>query len=438
LSERNITPLLESCMGGENVSLLRRLGELADASGVAAFVVGGVVRDALLRRGPNEDLDVVVEEAGEVFAERAAKELGGSVKAHTRFGTAILVLPGGRKVDVATSRGEAYERPGALPTVSPGGIEEDLRRRDFTINAMAAKLGRSTFGDLVDLYGGENDLAGNTLRVLTDESFVDDPTRVLRGVRFAARLGFRLEERTERLLRDAVTGDNLSTVSGERIMNEIVLILRERHPWPPVARLIDLGILEAVHESWTLDAGIERVFGGVDLSLDAGLVAQNVEPEDVWRLYFLAMIEPLAAAARAAVLDRLRAGRRLRDMADGLAALESRGLPELSASPELGRSEIHAVASRTAPEVLAFCHVLREGTREAERIELYLSELRHVRSSVSGGDLTELGVGEGPAVGRILGALLEARLDGVVTTDEEEMQLARRLAKDLDAREKSC
>ncbi|MCK4409578.1 MAG: CCA tRNA nucleotidyltransferase, partial [Candidatus Eisenbacteria sp.] len=241
--------LLLSRVPEPDLNLLRSLGALADERGTTAYVVGGVVRDLFLGV-TNYDMDVVVETDAVDFAEAAAAVLGGSVKAHTRFGTVILVLPGGRKIDLATARSEVYERPGALPTVTPGTMESDLKRRDFTINSMALVLNADGLGTLLDPFGGRRDLTNQILRVLTDVSFEDDPTRILRGVRFCARFGLSMEPVTEALLRRAVGKRLTDTVSGERLLNELKLILSEDDPWPPVFRLIDWGILLSMVEGW--------------------------------------------------------------------------------------------------------------------------------------------------------------------------------------------
>ncbi len=433
----DITALLESTLGSESVSVLRRLGVLASEFGTSAYVVGGVVRDALLGIS-NEDLDVVVEERGEAFAGFAAERLGGSVRAHTRFGTAIVVLPGKRKVDVATSRSEVYERPGALPTVRTGNIADDLRRRDFTINSMAASIGDDDFGRLVDLYSGRDDLRRGILRVLTDASFVDDPTRVLRGVRFAARFGFALEERTETLLREAVDSGGLSTVSGERIMNEIALILREKESWPPVERLIEWGILPAIEASWEIGHGVESVFAGIEKCLRTAPCEGIVAAEDEWMLRLLAMLSPLAPGARRDVLERLRAGRRLRELERSMESFESAALQALASDGPLSRSAVYEAAEPVAAEVLILELASGRGQAVDKRIATYLGELRGTTTSLGGADLAALGVREGRAVGEILAELLRARLDGRVTSESGERQLAALLAKNLDARKNSC
>ncbi|MBD3347702.1 MAG: hypothetical protein GF400_00720 [Candidatus Eisenbacteria bacterium] len=432
MAPRNMLNLIENLLGEEAVELLRRLGEIGVGCGAPPCVVGGVVRDALIGIA-NQDLDIVVEGDGETFAARAADELGGSVKAHTRFGTAIVVLPDGRKIDVASARSESYERPGALPRVEPGSVEQDLLRRDFTINSMAVRVDPQRFGQLLDLYGGRKDLEDGVLRVLTDRSFVDDPTRILRGVRFSARFGFRFEKRTERLLREAVRNDTLATVSGERIMNEIVLILQEREPWPPVARMIDWEILTSIERSWRGGPELEATFTGLATLLREEPLADAVPEEERWSVFLLAMIEPLSPDERQAVLQRLRAGRTLRRLASGLARAESPATREVLSAGSSSPSEVYGTLEGVPPEALALRLALSGETREATRIRLYLSELRHVRPALDGTDLAELGVGEGREVGLLLRKLLEARLDGTVTNDEEERALAERLSNNLDA-----
>jgi tRNA nucleotidyltransferase (CCA-adding enzyme) len=440
MHDTNVTTLLESRLHAKALELLRKLGELADERGVGAYVVGGVVRDLVLDVGAGFDLDVVVEERGEEFAETAAARLGGSVKAHTRFGTAILVVPGGGKVDVATARSEVYERPGALPVVTPGPIARDLERRDFTINSMAVTINAGDFGRLLDFHGGHADLTKRgILRVLSERSFEDDPTRILRGVRFAARFGFGFEPETERLLRQAVAEDRLSTVSGERIANEIVLILGEPEPWPPVERLATWGILDAIVAGWAVPPEVEATFAEVARLADH---VSDDEPGrraegETWRVRFLAMLEPSDRGVRNAVLDRLNAGRRMRTLALELARFEDETREIISADVRLQDSTLHRSLSGFSRELLGFCRARWRGTRVAERIGRYVNELAGTATSLTGGDLESLGIPQGPAVGKVLAKLLEARLDGSIGSREDEIELATRLARELDEGNKS-
>src|SRR6185295_10740104 len=202
---------------------------LAKRTSVSVYAVGGFVRDLLLGR-PNVDIDLVVEGDAIAFARAFAKENGGRAKVHERFGTAAVVFPDEFKLDVAMARTEYYKHPSALPTVQPSSIKEDLFRRDFTINALALRLNADRFGELIDFYGGQRDLKERTIRVLHSRSFIDDPTRVFRAVRFEYRFGFRLGKETLTLIRDAVELGLFHRLSGTRLLEELILLLSEENP----------------------------------------------------------------------------------------------------------------------------------------------------------------------------------------------------------------
>ena len=231
----------------EHVSnLLRQAGALADQLSVCAFVVGGFVRDLLLGI-ENFDLDLVIERDGIAFARALGRNLGVHVQVYDRFGTAVLMLPHRVKLDVATARGESYAHPTALPVVKPGSLEKDLFRRDFTINTLAIPLNRTGFGELLDVRGGLRDLQRKTIRVLHDRSFVDDPTRLFRAIRFAQRFGFRMEANTLRLLKEAAATDLVHRLSGPRLRNEIMLLLAEKDVSRTIQRMGTMDLLRFIH-----------------------------------------------------------------------------------------------------------------------------------------------------------------------------------------------
>ena len=424
--------LLLSRIPEPDLTLLRSLGALADERGTAAYVVGGVVRDLFLDV-TTCDLDVVVETDATDFAEAAATLLGGSVKAHTRFGTVILVLPGGRKIDLATARSEVYERPGALPTVTPGNMDSDLRRRDFSINSMALVLNADGFGTLLDPFDGRRDLTNQILRVLTNVSFEDDPTRILRGIRFCARFGLSMEPVTEALLRRAVNERLTDTVSGERLLNELKLILSEDDPWPPVFRLIDWDILPSMVEGWEPTKAVRATIVELDGRLSETNEAGEPAPER-WLTLWAALLQPLEPAVRDRVVERLSGGRRVRRLVRELTEFERDVLPDLSAGKDLLPSTLYRMLRRFSSETLLLARAQSPGSDVAERIGLYTSRLAGTKAELTGSDLAELGVPEGEAVGEILGRLLDARLDGEVSSVDEERTLARSLAETLTRR----
>jgi len=210
------------------MNVIETIGKIADELKIPAYIVGGPVRDKLLGR-PNSDLDFVVEGDGIKFAEALNKKLKGKLTAYRAFGTASIELKG-KRIDVVTSRKETYKHPAAYPTVKPGSIKDDLFRRDFTINAMAIVINRKNFGKVVDFYGGRKDLKKGVIRVMHDKSFMDDPTRIFRAVRFSVRFGFKIEPATKKLMKEAILDGFLGEVNAGRIRKEIELFLKEKDP----------------------------------------------------------------------------------------------------------------------------------------------------------------------------------------------------------------
>src|SRR5438445_9662741 len=220
----NLGALMRRRLPAKIFKRLQEIGRLADATSMSAYLVGGLVRDLLLGR-QNLDVDIAVEGDGMAFARRLADRYGAGLKVFDRFATALVVFPDGFKLDVATARCESYAHPTALPTVEPSSIKDDLYRRDFTINALAIRLNATPFGELVDFYGGRHDLSAEIIRVLHARSFVDDPTRVFRAIRFEQRLGFRIETHTLTLLKEASASDLVRWLSCLRLPHWVTPML---------------------------------------------------------------------------------------------------------------------------------------------------------------------------------------------------------------------
>ena len=267
-------------------SLLQQAGALAEGRYVRVYVVGGFVRDLLLGI-PNLDLDMVVEGDGIRFAKALAQRYRARVATHGRFGTATITLADGQTLDVAMARTESYEAPGALPTVRRSSIKEDLRRRDFTINTLAIRLNADNPGELVDLYGGLRDLQNKTIRVLHGLSFIDDPTRVFRAIRFEQRLGFQLDQNTDVLITEAVKMGLLHRLSPSRLSAELHHVLLEREPVKTLARLADFNLLQFIHPRLKWTSGLARILNAVEKAIawHAGLSLGPIQVS-VGRLWY--------------------------------------------------------------------------------------------------------------------------------------------------------
>lgn len=245
------------------LNLLRDAGVCAEEMGFCAYAVGGLVRDLFLQRD-NLDVDVVIEGNGIAFASGFSVGHNARLLTYEKFGTANLMFPDGFKIDVATARTETYERPAALPLVMPGSIRDDIFRRDFSINTLAVSLNPDRFGELIDLFHARNDIKKRLIRALHEKSFIDDPTRIFRAVRFEKRFGFKIESITEKLIQDAICEGLIERLSGHRISSELRLILKEGDPLLPVRRLDELGILSAVGRKGEKHKELKRLLRRID------------------------------------------------------------------------------------------------------------------------------------------------------------------------------
>ena len=360
-----------------------------------AYLVGGAVRDLLLGAS-SIDVDVALEGDALAAAWELAERLGGRAMTHERFGTATVRTDDGLVVDLAGTRRETYPAPGALPEVSPAGLVEDLARRDFTINAMAVGLSGGDVGVLHDPHGGEADLAAGLVRVLHPRSFVDDPTRLLRAVRYAVRLGFALEPETERLAREAVAADAPSTVSGPRVRDELLDLLGEVEATAALALVRDLRLDRALHPA--LDA---------DPDLAASAALGSAETGADRRLAALAALVSRAPDELEPWVDTLALGRGDRTRVVGAARQGPSLVRALSADPPA--SAVHALLRCEPPETLAVALAYRA---PAAPIQRFLADLRDVHLEVTGDDLVAAGVPESPAIGRALDETLRMKLDG--------------------------
>ncbi len=422
---RSVANLLANHLPGRVQALLRSAGAVADEIGARIYTVGGFVRDLLLRH-ENLDVDLVVEGDGIAFAERLGLRLDAKVTSHRKFGTALLTLPDGFRVDVATARTEYYEYPAALPTVEHSSIKMDLYRRDFTVNALAVCLNGERYGELLDFFGGQQDLRDKTLRIIHNLSFVEDPTRLLRAARFEMRFGLHLSRHAEQLSANAVQMGLLDKVAGPRVFTELQLILREPRPWAILRRLEVLGALAAIHPRFALGRATEQRLQRVGEVLTwYNLLYLPVQPAP-WLVHLLVLLEERPGPEARAILRRLSPPPKIADVVvQDLARLRALAR-SLQRAREVAPSRMYRwLAEASVEMVLALMAVVgRPELRKA--IGDFLSASGRVRPMLRGDDLRALGIQPGPVYRDILNSLLYARLDGHVQSRDDELRFVRR------------
>lgn len=449
---RNLADLLENALPPGHLALLKAIAETAHQQRQALYLVGGFVRDLLLEH-PSLDFDLVVEGDAIALAKALAKKYGGRVTTHARFGTAKWILKQESSmndhasrfdnresqagyfpfspldsIDLISARTEFYSHPTALPTVERGSIKLDLHRRDFTINTLALRLDGLHYGELHDYWGGYNDLRQRLIRVLHSLSFVDDPTRMLRAVRFEQRFGFRIEQRTLELLQAALapqdsTGQSLlDRVSGDRIRHELDHMLAEPKAAQMLARLHELGLLRAIHPKLPWNQELHAALAALPENPPGPEweLAPNVKGMPTPRVVAYAVwLEQLPPAAVKLIARRLKFPQALTAVLQSAAELWS----ELPTLADVLPSAAATRLDSAHPIALFACYHATSDQRARARLRQYATEWQHVQPLTDGHALQALGLPPGPVYAEILAQLRAAWVDGVVSSQEEEEAL---------------
>lgn len=411
--------------------LLKHVGRLADEQGVCVFLVGGVVRDLLLKR-KNFDLDLAVEGNGIAFARLVADQYRAGLAIFERFATARLVFPDGLKVDIATTRQESYARPALLPTVQPAPIQADLFRRDFTINAIAVQLNLHQFGRVLDPYGGELDLRARIIRVLHKGSFKDDPTRIFRAIRFEQRFRFRLARTTSRLLAQAASRNLIERLSGPRLQNEILLLLAERDPVRAIARLAQLKLLRFLHRCLCYTKNVKRTVTAVPKAIGWWTRRFPDSAIDPPIIYLMGLLSESSPAASAGMIQRLAFSREQAKKVSAGGHRVDHVLKRLTDKGEAKPSQVYHLLEAFSDEALVLLLAKQQGmqygagSRVKRRIAEYMKS-KVIKTALTGRDLQTMGLKPGPQYKTILGKLLNARIDGVIKTEADERALIHKL-----------
>jgi tRNA nucleotidyltransferase (CCA-adding enzyme) len=421
LKEKNTAAVLKERLPRRVVELLKNFGRVADLMGFNAYLVGGLVRDILLKR-ENLDVDIVVEGDGIKFAQEFASEHDVRVRSHKKFGTVVLVFPDGFKVDVATARIEYYDFPAAPPTVEMSSLKMDLYRRDFTINTLAVKLNRRDYGTLIDYFGALKDSREKALRVLHSLSFVEDPTRVLRAIRFEQRFGFKIGKLTLALMKNAVAINCFKGLSGRRLFLELKLLLMEPEPIQAIERMDEFDLLQVISPEIRFTAELKTLMEEIRGVLSWFDHLYLEEPYEPWKVYWHGLTSALDSKGLQTLGERLQMGD-----AEGRRMVAQRVemnsvLDKLFRSKgESSHYELYKLLFVYDTETLLFMMAKANNRTVKRQISNFFTQLRGAKVSLTGRDLKHMGFQPGPLYRQILDALLEAKLNNQVNTKEDEL-----------------
>ena len=424
--KRSVTNLMREQLPADIIRLLDRVSVCAAELGFTAYVVGGFVRDLLMRK-KNYDIDIVIEGDGIEFANRFVEKHGGRVKEHKKFKTAIMAIGKGKKVDVATARTEYYPEPAALPIVEMSSIKNDLFRRDFTINSLAIKLDGKDHNAVIDFFGGQQDMKDGVLRVLHNLSFVEDPTRVFRAIRFSERFHFSLGAQTENLLKLAVKKELVDKISGNRLLGELQNIFREEHLERATKRISKLKLWRFIHPSIKYDNFTHNL---IEHSKEAINWHQLTFPDEklrFWLVYLYALSAKLNRKESAEFFRRLGFSEHpIRKYVDQKS--QAWDIFNRFANLSLKRPvEIYESFSGLETETLLLL-MSSASKREHKRIVAdYMTRIRGVVSKVNGKDLSKVGIETGPIMGKVLEAIKVENLKDSLPKIKDEIEFAKKI-----------
>lgn len=412
----NLANRIETQLPTELVGFIKQVGELATSKNEHVYLVGGIVRDLLLDI-TNLDIDLAVEGDAITFARELVKAKGGIINIHKQFNTAKINWHQWN-VDLVSTRQESYSRPGALPTIQPGSINDDLYRRDFTINAIAISLSSQSYGRLIDPYNGQKDLRSRLIRILHTNSFIDDSTRIWRGIRYEQRLNFQLEADTLSLLKRDIS--MLDSISGDRIRYELDCTLEEELPEKVLLRAWELGVLQKINPSlrgngWLADkyADARQMIFPHKPPIDLYIALLTYHLCEKERERFISYLR-FPKLATQTIIDSGNIGAKLNKLTD----------------IRMKSSSIYHLLNCYSPNAITTCIIASDLKESRYNMQLYLDKLRYIKPLVNGNDLIEMGIPRGPRVKEILNKLLDAKLDGIVTTKQDEEMAVKEWIKD--------
>ena len=421
---RNVLKFMKERFTPRIIELLETIGKKAEELGYRAYVVGGFVRDLFLYRD-NEDIDIVIEGDGIEFAKQYAKIVGARIHSYAKFGTAVIIFPDGFKIDVASARMEYYKFPAALPTVEMSSIKLDLFRRDFTVNTLSIQLNPGRFGLLIDFFSAQKDLKEKTIRVLHNLSFVEDPTRVFRAIRFEQRFGFSIGKLTSGLIENAVKMDFFKRLSGRRVFTEIRQILEEENPLAAIVRMNEYHLLDVIHPSIILNDDMISLFNSVKKVLSWHDLLFLEEPYMKWAVYFLALIRFCDKETTCEICKRIEIAPRYSSIFCKERFESDKHILWMERNLPLKNSVVYRKISIFRIELILYMMAATKNEQVKRSISNYFTQLRHIRATIKGKDLKKLGIEPGPIYRKILDAVLDGKLNGRIKNFNDELTFAK-------------
>lgn len=418
--KRHIRNVMDQRLDKKIMNLLEDIGRTGFDLGYNMFVVGGFVRDLLLSRQV-DDIDIVVEGDGIHFARHFALQNNCRVNTHKKFGTAVIILPDQSKIDVASARLEYYASPASLPIVERSSIKLDLSRRDFTINTLAVHLNPDQFGTLIDFFGAIRDLKDKSIRIIHNLSFVEDPTRIFRAIKFANRFDFKIGKVTANLIHNALKIDCFRNLSGLRVLSEIKQILEEENPIPAIRSLQEYQLDKVLHARLNLNSktyelleSIKKAIAWHDL-----LYIESTYPR--WAVYFMGILQNCTHTVACEICARLKVPQKEQTMLLEKRYKAEKALFVLEHADDFTNSQLYRQLINFKTEFILYMMALAKKKQTIKAISYYYTHLKDKQTILKGKDLLTFNLKAGPVFSRIFDALLDARLDGKINTKDQEL-----------------
>lgn len=427
---RNVKKFLQERHSPRIINILKSIGETAGEMNVNAYAIGGFVRDLFLYRS-NEDIDIVIEGEAIAFAKKYAEKVGARVHTYRKFSTAVVIFEDGFKIDIAAARMEYYRFPADLPTVEMSSLKLDLFRRDFTINTLAIHLNPENFGTLIDFFIGLKDIKEKTIRVLHNLSFVEDPTRVFRAIRFEQRFDFSIGKLTQGLIKNAVKMEFFKRLSGRRVFNEIRLILEEETPAPAIIRMNDYNLLKVIHPSLVLDKGLIGMLDSTKKVIDWFDLLFLEESYKRWMVYLLILTRQADKEVSQEFCKRLKLPPRYAKTFCNDRFEADKCIHWLEYNLPVSNSTLYKRLGEFKTELILYIMAASGQERVKKAISHFFTKLRYIRTSITGDDLIKMGLEPGPLFRKIFEAVRDAKLNDEIRYQEDEFRFVQNFVKGI-------